>query len=315
MSILGVVAALISLIFFEILLDQKKRIVLSKVRNKLIDGHSYEESVWFIASLIITKIILPTLLLSALLQYQPINMLKDSYMSNSLFLYNSRVYYSGLIAFLSMYLCCNSLHYFVYENNYTKWIPSLEIKLQRLANIESTNILIPIFVLLLISINMPSFYAFNVMLCGTLGVILAVLSRVALKFLYSLFGKLDHLKNIIGFKTVYILTLDLLLSIPVLMVALSITTNILVVVPALILGAILSLFVSKYITPKNKNGSFKYPQFLDHGIHYAMIILCFKLLLFFNQSLSENTLFVIFYLLILFSIITLILTFKLKNPR
>jgi hypothetical protein len=173
-----------------------------------------------------------------------------------------------ILAFGGMFLLMVFLRYFLDEAKTLHWFRPLERRLSQAGRIEALEVALALTLLLLIDLALPSAQRADVMIAGVIGLLLQILSTS----LADAFGDEDqasvHAAAGGGLASLlYLELLDASFSLDGTIGAFAITSNLLLIMVGLGLGA---LFIRSLTLMLTREKALDELVFLEHGAHYAI---------------------------------------------
>ena len=173
-----------------------------------------------------------------------------------------------ILAFGGMFLLMVFLHYFCDDAKTLHWWTALEKRLSAAGRIEALEVAVALIVLLLLVAVAPAQMRGDLMVCGVLGVVLQLLATS----LADAFG--DEAESGVRVAAgsglaslLYLELLDASFSLDGTIGAFAITSNIILILVGLGLGA---LFIRSLTLMLTKERALEELIYLDHGAHYAI---------------------------------------------
>ncbi len=265
--------AVLILIILEITLSFDNAVVNAKVLEKMNKKWQKRFINWGIWIAIFgTRVLLPILIVSLVSGLGVLEVL-------SLAIYDSHTYgikldeaHYSIGAFGGVFLLLVALKYFVDDNKEIHWIKVLEAKLKKFSSVESIEVVFAMVLLLIVAEVVPT-HAVEILVAGIVGCITFVL----IEGITSNMGEnvQDVAKSGMGL-FVYLNILDAAFSLDGVIGAFAISSNLLVIMVGLGVGA---YFVRSFTVMLVERKTLSELKYLEHGAHWAVGGLGFCMLL------------------------------------
>jgi len=256
--------AVIILIILEVTLSFDNAVVNAKVLAKMDEKWQKRFINWGIwVAVFGTRVLLPIVIVAVVAGMGLIETV-------NLALFDSDAYgakldeaHYSIGAFGGIFLLLVALKYFIDDNKDIHWIKVLEKRLKKFSSVESIEIILALFVLLVISYFVP-IHALEILVAGILGSITFVLIE-------GITSNMGHdisgvAKSSFGL-FVYLNILDAAFSLDGVIGAFAISSNLLVIMVGLGVGA---YFVRSFTVMMVERKTLSELMYLEHGAHWAV---------------------------------------------
>jgi len=219
-----------------------------------------------------TRFVLPIFIVAAAASLAPLEVLKLAVFDPVEYGHHIESAHIAIAAFGGVFLLLVSLKYFFNDRKTVHWITIVEKYLSRWGGIEAIEVALALLVLLIISFFVPASTG-TILVAGLIGVILfIVIEGVAQAFEMQAGANLAK-SSIALF--VYLNILDAAFSLDGVVGAFAITSNLLMIIAGLGIGALFVRAATVYLVRQKTLESLPY---LEHGAHWAIFGLALAML-------------------------------------
>jgi hypothetical protein len=181
--------------------------------------------------------------------------------------------HTAIAAFGSAFLLLVSLKYFFNDRKTVHWIVMIEKHLSRWGGIEAIEVALTLFVLLLSALLVGGEEIATILIAGLVGVILFIATEGVAQAFEVQAGAAVAKSSVALF--VYLNILDAAFSLDGVVGAFAVTSNLLMIITGLGIGALFVRACTVYLVRARALENLPY---LEHGAHYAIFGLAFALL-------------------------------------
>lgn len=268
---LSALVVTILLVILEVTLSLDNAVVNARVLQRMSPAWQRRFLTWGILFAVgMTRAVLPILIVATSVWMSPIAIAK-------LAAFNP-VEYDELLhgahyvisAFGAAFLMLVGLKYFVDDRKETHWITMIEKHLARSGSIESVETAVVLLLLLAAALAVPA-HALQILVAGVIGAITFILVQ-GLASSFEVEGEEVAKAGFILFA--YLNVLDAAFSLDSVVGAFALSTNLLIIVIGLGIGAYFVRSMTVYMVREKTLDAFIY---LEHGAHYAILGLAFAM--------------------------------------
>jgi len=263
----GVNALLLVLILsiLEITLSFDNAVVNAKVLDQMTPKWQKRFLTWGIALAVFgTRFILPILIVSAALAQSPISVTTLAFTNPAKYGYLLEQVHGSITAFGGVFLLMVSLKYFFNQAKEVHWLHSLERMFKRWGRMEALEIVAALSLLSAFSF-ITMYGQVQVLIAGIIGLILFIIME---GFSGSLSDQSKHLAKSGLSLFVYLNVLDSAFSLDGVVGAFALSSNLLIIVVGLGIGAYFVRALTLYFVHRQTLTELVY---LEHGAHWAIL--------------------------------------------
>ena len=265
-SALGVVAfgTAILLVVLEVTLSFDNAIVNAGILKRMNHFWRVQFLLWgIIFAVVVTRLLLPILIVAAGVSASPLYIAQLALNDPKHYgeLLESAKY--GINAFGALFLLMVSLKYFFNKEKQLHWIASIEERLSKWGSIEAIEIALALLVLFLSAFFVPEHQA-QILFAGVLGIFIFIVAHG----ITALFDKRKD-SGESGFALfAYLCMLDVAFSLDSVIGAFALSTDLLVIMIGLGIGA---YFVRAFTVYMVDNGTLERIKYIEQGAHWAIL--------------------------------------------
>lgn len=276
-AVVGVYAGLaalvitILLVILEVTLSFDNAVVNAKVLQRMTPIWQKRFLTWGILfAVFLTRAILPILIVAASVWVNPIAIAKLAIFDPAQYgmLLHDAHYVIG--SFGAVFLMLVGLKYFIDDQKETHWIAAIEKHLARSGSIESIETAAVLLLLLGAAAFVPT-HAVEIMVAGIIGAVTFIIVQ-GLASAFEVEGEEVAKAGFVLFA--YLNVLDAAFSLDSVVGAFALSTNLLIIVIGLGIGAYFVRSMTVYMVRQKTLNTFIY---LEHGAHYAILGLAFAM--------------------------------------
>lgn len=259
------------LVILEVTLSFDNAVVNARVLQRMSPIWQQRFLTWGILfAVFMTRAILPIIIVAASVWVSPLAIAKLAAFNPIEYgaLLNDAHYVIG--SFGAVFLMLVGLKYFVDDRKETHWITSIEKHLARSGSIESVETAVVLLLLLAAAAAVPA-HALEILVAGIIGAVTFIIVQ-GLASAFEVEGEEVAKAGFILFA--YLNVLDAAFSLDSVVGAFALSTNLLIIVIGLGIGAYFVRSMTVYMVRQRTLSAFIY---LEHGAHYAILGLAFAM--------------------------------------
>ncbi len=259
---------LVILAVLELTLSFDNAIINAKVLKQMNPVWQHRFLTWgIVLAVFFTRFILPILIISIATLSSPVLISKLALNDPEQYGKLLEGVHHSISAFGGIFLLMVALKFFFDKNKSTHWIKPIEKKLSSWGNIEAIEIFFSLVVLLLISFLVPVAEKSTILVSGIVGLLLFMIMQ-------AISGSLSEKETNMAVAGgglslfIYLEILDTAFSLDGVIGAFALTSNLLVIMTGLGIGAYFVRSMTLYLVER---GTLAEITYLDHGAHWAIL--------------------------------------------
>lgn len=267
---------LLILIVLELTLSFDNAIINAKVLKEMNPVWQHRFLTWgIILAVFFTRFILPILIISVATLSSPVVISKLAFYDPEQYGDLLEGVHHSISAFGGIFLLMVALKFFFDKTKSTHWIRPIEEKLSRWGSVEAIEIFFSLSILLIVSLLVPEIEKSTILVSGIIGLLLFMIMQ-------AIAGSLSERKTTMTVAKgglslfVYLEILDTAFSLDGVIGAFALTSNLLVIMLGLGIGAYFVRSITLYLVEK---GTLSELTYLDHGAHWAILGLATTMLI------------------------------------
>jgi len=252
----------------ELTLSFDNAIINAKVLKSMTPVWQHRFLTWgIVLAVFFTRFILPILIISIATLSSPLFISQLAFYDPAEYGKLLHGVHHSISAFGGIFLLMVALKFFFDKTKSTHWIKPIEEKLSHWGSIEAIEIFFSLVVLLIISFLVPEAEKSTILVSGIVGLLLFMIMQAISGSLSEKESTMEVAKGGLSL-FIYLEILDTAFSLDGVIGAFALTSNLLVIMIGLGIGAFFVRSMTLYLVEK---GTLSHLTYLDHGAHWAIL--------------------------------------------